>query len=198
MMTRWYCSRAFLFLACATMCVAVVACGGGGGGGHHAAGPIFRCSDAAAAQDVVALFCSQRTQQDVWRINVIIGGPTISTDISGFNFDVVFDPADLSYVSGSAVLGTLLNQDGDDPLLAVSVASNDPGRLIVGVHRTNQPNGVQGSAPLNLILQFSMRANLLSQFGPVLLQFQYAEGVDSSVAPIGSITFSDQLLLSVQ
>jgi len=180
----------------AAACTAMVACGGGGGGNNS--GPSFRCTDSAPNSDVVVLLCGQRTSSDVWTIEVVIGGPTTSNDIEGFDLDVVFDPADLSYVPGSATLGTLLSQDGDDPLLAANLANNDPGRLIVGVHRTNQPHGVQGDGAENLILTFSMRANMLSDFGPILLQFQNAEAVDSLGTPIGGISFSDQLLLSVK
>jgi len=184
-------------LGCVLVCTVALGCHSGGGG-HSSSKSVFQCTDSASAKDVVVLLCGQRTQADVWLINMVIGGPTTSTDISGFNFDVVFDPTDLSYVSGSAALGTLLTQGGSQPLLAADLASNDPGRLIVGVHRTNPSTGVQGTATQNLILQFSMRANLLSNFGPVPLQFQNAEAVDSSGAAIGSVTFSDQVLLSVQ
>jgi hypothetical protein len=174
---------------------ASLACGGGGGG-HHS-GPAFTCSESAVGVDTVALVCATKISKDIWQLDVVIGGPTTSTDISGFNFDVVFDSSDLSYVPGSAVLGTLLSQGGDDPLLSADPASNDPGRLIVGIHRTNQPQGVGGAGPENLVLSFCLKANMLTAFGPDLVHFENAEAVDSSGTPIAGITFSDQLSLSV-
>jgi hypothetical protein len=147
----------------------------------------------------VALLCGTKIGSDTWLVHAVIGGPTSSMDISGFNFDVVFDPANLSYVSGSAQLGTLLSQDGDDPLLVADVASNDPGRLIIGIHRTNQPAGVQGGAPHSIVVDFCLRTDKpLSDFGPDLVHFENSEVVDSGGVSIISASFSDQLLLSVE
>jgi len=193
--TRGYsCPRLALWGALLT-CAASISCHGGGGSEHS---PALECSDSAVLANVVALQCGQRSGSDVQEIRVVIAGPTSSADIMGFDFDVVFDPTDMSYVPGSATEGTLLNKDGDDPLLLADLASNNPGRLIIGIHRTNQPSGVQGTSAENLILEFSVRANTLSPFGPSLLRFENAEAVDSSGSSIGSITFSDQLLLSVK
>ena len=190
-------SRALTVALAAMAALTIARCGGGGGGGNHASTPAFECSDSPVAPDIVASICGTKISKDVWRLMVVLGGPTTSADISGLTFDVVFDPADLSYVAGSAEQGTLLNQDGDDPLLVASLANNDPGRLVVGIHRTNQPAGVGGVAQQNPVMSFCLKANMLSDFGPVLVRFENAEAVDSSNSPIGSIHFNDQLTLGV-
>jgi hypothetical protein len=160
--------------------------------------PKFSCADSAINKDVVALACGRKASKDVWEIQAVIGGPTTSADIAGFNFDVVFEDTQLSYVPGSvAALGSFLGSDGDTPLPSAGLASNDPGRLIISIHR-NRVAGVQGSATRNLVLTFSMRANSLTPFGPLLLEFENAEAVDSSGVPIGSVIFSEQLLLSAK
>jgi len=152
-------------------------------------------------KDVVALRCGPGTGREVLQIKVVIGGPT-TADIKGFNFDVLFDSdvltdGPLSYVPGSAVDGGLLSQDGDDPLLSAEPALSDPDRLIVGFHRTNQLTGVQGKATENVVLQFSIKASLAGEFGPVLLKFENAEAVDPAGNILTGIAFSDQILLSV-
>jgi len=180
------------------VCAVLLSCGGGGGG-DDSSGLVFKCTDSPIAANQTALLCGTKISSDTWLIQVVLGGPTISTNIAGFDFDVLFDAADLSYVPGSAHMGTLLSQDGDDPLLLADVANNDAGRLIVGIHRTNQPTGVQGAAAENLVLDFCLKTNSpLSSFGPELLHFENAEIVDSSGIPIGAMSFSDQLLLTVE
>ena len=187
-----------LWVATPLVCATLWACGGGGGGSDDD-GIAFRCSDSPVAANQTAMLCGTKIDSQTWLVQVTLGGPTTSADISGFDFDVVFNAANLSYVPGSARLGALLGQDGDDPLLVAQVASNDAGRLIVGVHRTNQPAGVQGAAAENLVMDFCLRTDSpLSAFGPDLVHFENAETVDSLGAPIGSISFSDQLLLSVK
>ena len=196
--------RRFLSVACLrrlpwlVACVLALACHGGGGdddGAPHLLA--FQCSESMVPANTVALACGALSQNMIREVQVLIGGPTTSNDVMGFSFDIVFDPANISYVAGSAGQGTLLSSDGDDPLLAVDLASNDPGRLLVGIHRANQASGVAGPASSNLVLRFSMRANALVAFGPDLLRFENAEVVDSSGTAIPGITFSDQLLLGV-
>jgi hypothetical protein len=172
--------------------------GGGGGGGGHVAPGRFACSDAAVMPDRVALACGMAVSDDVWALQLVIGGPTTATSIAGFNLDVLFDPAVYAYVPGSVVAGPLLQQGGNSPLAAASIESGDPGRLLIGIHRS-PVDGVGGAGPVDLVLTFEMRAlNRLARSGPTLLRFDHAEAVDPSDTPIASIGFSDQLLLSIE
>ena len=183
---------------CAAAAAALSASCGGGGGGHSSSGPALRCSDSTVAANVVALTCGPLVQGDIIRIAVTLGGPTFSSDIMSFHFDVVFDATELAFVSGSGAVGPLLSQGGDSPLLLASLASNDPGRLIVGISRTVQTTGVQAAAGRNTVLTFELQADPAMKFGPAPISFQNAEAFDSQGNPIASISFSDQLLLSVQ
>jgi len=98
----------------------------------------------------------------------------------------------------------MLFQDGDTPLLSSQIMNGDPGRLVVGIYRTGGAAGVQGlPGAYSQIMTFSMKAVPGAQFDavPEHLRFDMlrSEALDSSAAqPIPSITFSDQLLLSVQ
>ncbi len=181
-----------LFLAAA----ASLACGGGGGGGGDS-GPSFNCSDSPVGVNTVALVCGTKVSGNTWSLKVVIEGTT-SADISGFNFDIVFPVADLSYVSGSAELGTYFSQGGSVALFAADLASNDPGRLVVGIQLPDQAVPVQGGPGQNLIMTLRLKANSLTAFGPDLIRFENTEAVDSTKAAIGSVNFSDQLLLSVK
>ena len=195
--------RRFLGAGTILACVALLACGGGGGGGAVVTPPVptFQCSDAPppVPADQVVLRCGAQIARDVWRIDVVIGVPTTSTDIGGFNFDVVADDATLlAFVAGSGQQGELLGQGGATVLLAAATVPGEPGHLVVGIHRTGGGPGVQGIAGYDRIMSFRMKALMSGPFGPELLRFEKYEATDSSDQLIPGITFSDQLLLSVK
>src|SRR2546428_758556 len=132
--------RRFLIGPAGLACAAILACSGGKGGGGLVSpppGPVatFQCDDSAAATDQVVLRCGAQVAADVWRIDVVIGVPTTSTDINGFVFDVVYDPLLLAYVPGSARAGTLLISDGGTQLFAAALEPGHPGDLAVGINR---------------------------------------------------------------
>ena len=170
-----------------------VSCGGSGGGG----GPVVECNAIDAAADVVNMLCGGRLDRFTQRIRIVIGGATSSTDIQGFNFDLVYDPAEIVY-AGGAEQGDLLNRDGDDPLLVASLANGLQGRLIVSIHRTNQPQGVQGPDPVNEILSLNFEvADPDVMTGPAPISFENAEAVGSA-GTIPGITFADGLSLAFE
>ena len=154
--------------------------------------------------DTVALKCSVQRTADVWEIEVVIGSPTTSTDIGGFAFDLLFDPEILEYVPDSARAGAMLYQGSDTPLLSALIMNGEPGRLVVGIYRTGGAAGVRGVSGYDHIMTFSMKAVPGAQFdadpGHLRFDMSRSEALDSSfpAQPILSITFSDQLLLSVQ
>ncbi len=191
-------------LLCASVilvCGALLACSGGGGSDTSPPGPVasFRCSDSVPATDHVALRCAEQVAPDEWRIDVVVGAPTASTDIRGFNFDVVFDPLHLAFVSGSEEKGALLVCDGEPVLLSARTATNpdDPGRLIVGISRTGG-TGIGGVPGCDLIMSFRIKAFTMTPFGPDIPTFENGEALDSSGQTIPEILYSDQLLLSVE
>ena len=198
--------RRLLIGAAVLACLAIPACSSGGKSGDGGVvtpppGPVptFLCSDSPAAPNVVVLKCGARVSATVWRIDVVIGGPTASTDINGFNFDVVFDPLVMAYVPGSAQMGTFFLQGGGTTLFLAATATNppDPGRLVVGVQLQGS-TGVGSMMSENLILAFQIKTLTASPFGPDQLKFDHFEATDSLRLPISSITFSDQIMLSFQ
>ncbi len=197
--------RRFLIGAAVLACVAILACSSGGKSGDGGVvtpppGPVptFLCSDSPAAPNVVVLKCGARVSATVWRIDVVIGGPTAS-NINGFNFDVVFDPLVMAYVPDSAQMGTFFLQGGGTTLFLAATATNppDPGRLVVGVQLQGS-TGVGSMMSENLILAFQIKTLTASPFGPDQLTFARSEATDSLRMPIPGITFSDQIMLSFQ
>jgi len=187
----------------------LLGCGGGGKGGGSVVTPppptpTYRCADSTVATDVVAMNCLTQITQDVWQLEVRIGGPTTSTDIGGFAFDVLFDPTQLQYVADSARAGPMLFQaSADPPLLTAVVLPGDPGRLVVGISRTGGVPGVQGlSGPYGQIMILNVKVQPGAVFDPNPANFGFdmsrSEAFDSSAThtAISSVTFSDQLLLS--
>src|SRR5439155_19898556 len=106
--------------------------------------PTFQCTESLVMVDTVALKCGAPLSGNVWEIEVVIGSPTTSTDIGGFAFDLLFDPAILEYVPDSARAGAMLYQGSDTPLLSALIMNGEPGRLVVGIYRTGGAAGVRG------------------------------------------------------
>jgi hypothetical protein len=158
--------------------------------------PVLGCDDTAPAPNVVTLRCAAVQGTDTWILEAVIGGPSNSA-ITGFYFDVVFDPGVLEYVSNSAQAGSLLTQDGTPVSVAAVPMTGDPGRLVVGVHRQGTGPGVPAGIGINVIMRFRLRTPLSSTFGPVMpaLEKGAAVNLETGEDPIIGITFNDQLLL---
>jgi hypothetical protein len=192
------------------VCAVLLGCGGKGGDGGSGVTPpppltpTFRCSDSPVMLNQVALKCGVKLADDVWQIDVVIGSPTTSTDIDGFAFNLLFDPAILEYVPGSARAGPMLYQNINTPLIAAQIMSGDPGRLVVGISRTGGAAGVGGLPGYDQVMIFSMKVMPGAQLDPVpghlTFDMERSVALDSSdpAQSIPSITFSDQLLLSNQ
>ena len=186
-------------------CAATLACNSSGGGRGDGGVitpppgpiPVFQCSDSPAAPDTVVLRCGERISASTWRINVVIGVPTTSTDINGFDFDVVFDPLLLAYVPGSAQPGVLLSQGGGTVLFAAATSPGNPGRLVVGIHKAGA-TGVQGTQYLDVILAFQLTSQTAASFPPQVLRLENFRASDSSDVTIQGIIAIDQLFLSLQ
>jgi len=186
-------------------CAATLACNSSGGGRGDGGVitpppgpiPVFQCSDSLAAPDTVVLRCGERISASTWRINVVIGVPTTSTDINGFDFDVVFDPLLLAYVPGSAQPGVLLSQGGGTVLFAAATSPGNPGRLVVGIHKAGA-TGVQGTQYLDVILAFQLTSQTAASFPPQVLRLENFRASDSSDVTIQGIIAIDQLFLSLQ
>lgn len=169
-----------------------------GGGSSVSVRPGLECRDEPVAADTVALRCGGVPSAEARTIEVVIGVPTESTDIAGFLFDVVFDPAILVFEPSSAQAGNLLNQDGASVLFAATLEAGDPGRLVVGITRTGTGGGIQGTAGRDIIMRFTFHAVPGARFEASMPRFENAEARDSTPDVIPTIRFSDQLLLSAR
>ncbi|MGH9750547.1 MAG: hypothetical protein ACRD6R_11570 [Candidatus Polarisedimenticolia bacterium] len=157
--------------------------------------PVLRCDDSPPARDVVALRCGSIVGSDTFALEAVIGVPTTATDIAGFSFHVVFDPALLEFVPDSEQQGNLLNQEGDSVTLLAEPFASDPGRLVVGVFHLGMTTGVQGVTGRDIIMRFHLRTRTFSTFGPLLPQLQNGTASDNSGDAISGISFRDQMLL---
>jgi hypothetical protein len=125
------------------------------------------------------------TQVGVLQVLVYLGGPTTSQDIYGIKFDVLFDPAVLTFTPPAhpgSIWGTVT-----PPVFEAAVSPWDPGRLVVAISLTGATPGFGSSLPALAILTFYLGA---SGTGTSPLSLENGQAVDSSLAPIASIQFS--------
>jgi hypothetical protein len=127
-------------------------------------------------------------------VRVVIGGPSTSSDIYGVEFDLVFDSAVLAF-DAAAGSSTFLSKEGGPTQVLASVSGADPGRLVVGVSLVGAVNGVQVTAPTELVVGLLFRAQ---GAGSTTIRFENGRAVDSTLAPIGSLSFAGQLQADVQ
>jgi hypothetical protein len=127
---------------------------------------------------------------DTVTVNVVIGGPTTSSDLYSFAFDLVLgDTTVAQYVSSSVTAGTALTVVGLQSVEAL--ASTSGSRVVVGVSKTNGGggNGIPMGEPVVVSLTFR-----LLKTGSTTLAIAGAPGgspecLDSLGIAIPSITF---------
>lgn len=155
-----------------------------GGHSHSAPVPYFTCSGGVLPPaDQVAMTCPA-TQTGMLEVTVNLGGPTTSNDIYGIKFDVVFDPAVLTFTP-PAHQGLLWS--GSTPILDAAVSSGDPGRLVVAITLTGPVPGLGSSLPAAAVVDIVLGP---SGVGTTNVTLENGAAVDSSLAPIASIQFS--------
>lgn len=102
---------------------------------------------------------------------------TSVNNVSSMAFDLVFNPAVLSYVSFTE--GTFFDQDGQP--VSILVDENPAGRLIVGVARLGDVGGVGGTAAA-LTLTFNGAGN-----GGSALRFESSSLLDPDLNPVAGV-----------
>lgn len=171
---------------------ALIACGGGGGG-HHGVVTRITCGGVTApGQDQVEFACPANSVSPI-AVRVVIG-PTSSMDVYGIKFDVVFDPAVLTFDS-PAMDGSFLNKDGNPTVLQAATQPNDPGRLVVAVTRQGAVGGVGASAAQTTVVTLPFAAVAA---GTTSLVFENGAAVDSGLAPIAAIQFGASVSVTFQ
>ncbi len=172
-------------------------CDGDGGGGVIMPPPgiaaSFTSSGTASAPDRVR-FTAGSIQGDMAVVHVSIGGPTTSSDIYSFAFDVVLGSSSVAtYVSGSATAGdALVPSAGQGVIVEAEASSQAPNRVVVGVTKSGGGLGNGVAAGEATIVRLTFR--VLTR-GTTTLSLEGAPGgqgpvaLDSTGAVIGSIGF---------
>jgi len=175
----------------------VLGCGGGGGptGGsgmlQNSPSGAFSSSGTSASPDLVRL-TSSAASGNLVTVQVSLAGPTTSTDIYSFAFDVVLeDPAVARYVAGTATVGSVLQATTGQGTSVL--ASQQANRVVVGVTKTGggAGNGIPSGESAIVSLTFEVidvGACGLSIEGPPGA-VATPQALDASGTPIGSIHF---------
>ena len=178
-----------LALACFVLAAAAaIGCGGGDGGNDSVIVPAstasFAASGTLAAPNLVWLN-QVSASGNLVVLEVVLGGPTTSSDLYSFAFDLVLGNAGVvQYVPGSAEVGDSLTTSGGQTL-AVE-ASQSGGRVVVGVTKLGggAGNGVAGAQAG--VVQLTFKALTV---GTSTISFSGSTALDSVGDPIGSIVF---------
>lgn len=123
--------------------MALPGCGGGGGndGGGVMTPPIvaaFSDSGASSAANLVRMTGSPSGNTVVAR--VVVGGPTTSSDLYSFAFDLVIgDTSVATFVAGSATFGTALTLSGGQTSSVQATLQGN--RVVVGVTKVGGGSG---------------------------------------------------------
>ena len=151
----------------------------------------FSGSGTASAPDVVRLTGSPSGNTVV--VRVVVGGPTTSSDLYSFAFDLVLGDASVAtYVAGSAAFGTALTLSGGQTSAVEATLQGN--RVVVGV---TKQQGVSNSGAGNGVPSEQTVVSLtfrLLKAGSTTLTIEGAPGgspacLDSSGAAIPSIVF---------
>ena len=189
-------ARRFLLLGFAAALMTAVGCGGGDGGGTPP--PALVCADGGAASaNAVTLACGGTTNPTTEQIDVVIGGPTMgTTSLRGLNFDVTYDPAELTFVSATAVSGGPFSASA---LLAAMAFPLDPvPHVVVSIQQVSGDPDVAidaGQQVVLLHLTFAI-ASSATTVPPTPLDF---DGAASEATPLAAaVSFGSSLTLSYQ
>jgi len=186
--------RLFLFGFAAALLTAF-GCSNGGDSGAPAPGPALQCGDASpAAANAVTLKCGGSTDGMTEQVNVVMGGPaSLTTTLRGFNFDVIYDPSKLEFVSATSDTSDLFPSTA---LFSAALFSGQPGQLVVSIQQVGGVPDVVVDAGQHVALSLSFRRVAGATFAPTPLDFDpaSAEATDASAA----ISFASGLTLAYQ
>lgn len=173
-----------LVLLFAGLLLAAACGGGGGGGGSTTPRAAFTGSGTALAANKVIMTGSTVTDSQV-RVDIKIGGPTTSSDIHAFAFDILLGNASMvnlaSSTAGDALAGS--------PIVEAEKVDN---RLVIGVTKNvTSGNGVTGSSAtiISLFLNVPVQGRCSLTFANSLPDNKPPSALDSTGAQITSISF---------
>jgi len=181
---------------CCGAAVLLAACSGGSGPPLVTAiAASFTPSASGAAADFVRI-TSGASAGDRVTLNVTVGGPSTSTDIYAFSFDLLFGSAALvQYEAGSAVVGGALSVGGCAGMEALATQNGD--RVIVGVTKLGAcaGNAIPSGEQLVVSLTFRVAAAgttsvlIVGSPGNPQNPAPTPSAFDSTGSVIGSISF---------
>ena len=174
--------------AITVMIVALAGCGGGSGGGavgvvNPSGNPpivaAFNPSGSVAGPEVVQLGGTAAGNQV--NLSVDVGSP-VSADVRSFSFDLLIgDPSVVSYVAGSATVGSGWTDPGN-----VTVQVSQQGdRIIIGVARLGGGAGFPGGEVVDLMLELGTAGASTVGFAPSPAPV----ALDGSAQPVTSVQF---------
>jgi hypothetical protein len=181
-------TRSFIVLSIAAFALFGYGCGGGGSSGSFSSA--YTASTTAQTANRVKLV-PKGASGNVLVVSAVIYGPTTSTDLYSFSFDVVIgDPSVLAFSPGSAAAGTALTVTGGQTLSAIAAPDgSDPTHIVVGVTKLGGGvgNQVAGTSAVVVDLTFGFlkagtsTLSIASSPAPSVL--------DHNGAGVGSIIF---------
>lgn len=147
----------------------------------------FYSSGTASQPDQVRLV-SGGVAGDRLTVQVRIDGPTASSSLDAFSFDLLLsDPTVADYVDGSARAGDALDPDGSGAVDVHVVHVDQRLSVAVGASSGSQGTGVGAGAATIVTVQFR-----ILKPGTSALQFAPDPAplaLDASGAPVGSVSF---------
>jgi hypothetical protein len=185
-----------LLLLFSVVAIPSIGCGGGGGGSDGGVvtptlQAVFTESNLVQLADRVKLLQGSASGTNV-TVQVVLFGPSTSSDIYGWAFDVVIsNPAVVEFVAASASAGTTLTPCPGNNLALQANQQTAGGvtSVVVGLTKLGNcaGNGVPAGNNVVVSLTFKVKAA-----GTSTLTFGGSPSplaVDSNLAPIGSIAF---------
>ncbi len=151
----------------------------------------FVGSGTSAAPNLVRLVGGS-VNDETLTVNIALGGPTTSTDIYAFSFELVLGSSDsLEYVTGSIEPGTMLSGAGCASVIAY--ADQNGSRVTVGVTKVGGCSG-NGSTPTEATVGSLQFRVLVASSTTIAIEGTTGDpgspvALDSGGADITSVTF---------
>jgi hypothetical protein len=189
MMARWLFSFGF-----AAALLTSLGCSSGGSDGTTP--PALACSAGSASADAVTMTCGGPINATTEQINVVIGGPASgTTSLRGLNFDVMYDPAKLTFVSATNPASGPFSANA----FVLATASLDPvPHVVVSIQQVSgEPDVVVNAGQQVVLLHLSFAvASGATTFLDEPLDFDV--GRSETTPPNTAISFGSSLVLSYQ
>ena len=154
--------------------------------------PALACTDGGAASgNGVVLACGGATATTTEQVNVVMGGPASgSTTLRGLNFDVIYDPAKLTFMPAASYTSPLF----PGALVAVTLYNGQPGRVVVSIQETGGAADVSVAPGQHAVLNLSFQTATGVAVTPTPVVFANPEATAAST----TISFASALALSYQ